>query len=165
MVWKTSASGSFSSGRRRTVTKEIQKSVFYSKKYGDGDIILLGTRYIDTSHKHLKNNVISFTDLNSHWSFILLVLAALVLILLSTLMKRTNVEQQVLFGLYMIQVHTGTRFGIKYKNFIWCLRCKSLFFFFYFRLPVCPCKVSWTVWFTPGDDQTSRRPFSGRTPP
>lgn len=45
MVWKTSASKSISSGRRWTLKKEIQKNDFHSKKYGDGYLILLDTRY------------------------------------------------------------------------------------------------------------------------
>lgn len=43
MVWKTCARGAFSCGRRWTFKKAIQKSVFYSKKYGDGHLILLDT--------------------------------------------------------------------------------------------------------------------------
>lgn len=110
-----------------------------------------------------KANIIHVIS-TSDWCLVHLPAAALALILLSTLMIWTNVEQRSLFWLYVIQVSfRRPRPNQKRKFGVWVARFTIVCV--YFRLRLCPCKASWTVWFTPGDGPTSRRPFLGRIHP
>lgn len=87
----------------------------------------------------------------------------LAVVLIPILLSTHDVNQNILFVLLVIQVSFKRICFKMFHLMIWA--AGYIIVFIYFRLSLCPCKDSWTVWFTPGVGPTSRRLFLGRKHP
>lgn len=133
----------------------LQQEIWWSSSYSAGPQV------------HIRTNM----KLMLHYSVVLnayLVFppaVVLILVLLVDLMSGKNFDNNILFGLYVIQVSFRSLWpdSIGVWLYYWGAGYNTVLV--HFRQLPCPCKASWTVWFMLGDGPILQKPFLERTHP